>query len=81
MKIMDNFNKMNPKIRSILIIFTLIIIGIIIGYIIASLSSSYLINQIEDPPHHFFNKNGDFNITENIGRFNLSTDQKNQIIS
>jgi hypothetical protein len=71
---------MNPKARSILIISSLIVIGIIIGFIIASVSSPYLINQIENPPNHFFPKNGDFNGTKQLERFNLTTDQTNQII-
>ena len=80
MKIVDKFNSLNPKMRSIIIIFSLIILGIIIGYIIASTSSPYLIDQIERPPRHFFPDNKDTNFTGDFEQFNLTTDQTNQII-
>lgn len=80
MNIGVKFNNLNPKIRSILIISSLIIIGIIIGYLIASLSSPYLIEQIENPPPHFFPKNGDFNTSEGGARFNLTSMETDQII-
>jgi hypothetical protein len=46
-------DKINPKMKSILFIIFLIIIGLIIGQIIGSLSSPYLIEQIEDGRPHF----------------------------
>jgi hypothetical protein len=60
-------NKISPRMRSILFIIILIIIGFIIGQIIGTISSSYLIEQIENrgniyPP-----------------RFDLTAEQINQI--
>ena len=53
--------KMSPKMRSILFIITLIIIGIVIGQIIGSLSSTYLIEQIEG---RGFQYNPNFRLTD-----------------
>ncbi len=52
----DIIIRISPKMRSIIFIVSLIIIGIIIGQIIGLISGSYLIEQIESrgpqfPPH------------------------------
>jgi hypothetical protein len=52
MKFSERFQMMNPTIRSIVIILTLIIVGLIIGYVIASATTPNLINQItKGKPH------------------------------
>jgi sodium--glutamate symport carrier gltS len=68
MKKIEFIDKINPKMRSILFIIFLILIGLIIGQIIGTLSSSYLIEQIEEGRPHF---PPDASI--------LSEEQKNQI--
>lgn len=80
MNIIDRFNHMNPKLRSVTIILSLIFIGIIVGYIIATVSSPYLIERIEHPPHHFFPKNRGQNGNNSVEPVNLTDEQKNNIV-
>ena len=81
MKLVNKFNNLNPKLKSIIIISSLIIIGIIIGYVIASTSSNYLIERIQNPPpNHFIPKNEEFNESAKWQRFNLTSFEKDQII-
>ncbi|RLF59653.1 MAG: hypothetical protein DRN27_02035 [Thermoplasmata archaeon] len=70
MKIIEGFGKMNPKMQSIIMISVLVIIGIIIGYLISSAASPYLIDNIEQKPHHNWGENE-----------NLTQIQKDHIIS
>ena len=52
--IMNKFNfiyKLNPKSRSIIFIILLMIIGIIVGQVIALVSNQYILDRIEKPKH------------------------------
>jgi hypothetical protein len=69
MKIMQQYMNINPKIRSVIFIAGLIIIGIIIGQLIGYLSSPYLLEAIEGPKDHHFSP------------FALSEDQKQNIVN
>ena len=64
LKFLDKFS---PSTRSVLLIFTLIFIGIIIGYAISAASSPYLIDRIEhgrDGPRPHPSPYKDINLTE-----------------
>lgn len=74
-----SIKKMNPKIKSIIFIISLIIIGLVIGKAIAMTTSPYLIDRIENPDHR---RKNDFNPNDDIVKdFELSTDQKEQIVT
>ena len=54
--IMNKFHfieKLNPRSRSIIFIVLLIIIGIIIGQVIALISNQYILDRIENPKHFY----------------------------
>jgi len=51
MKIIQNYQSLNPKIRSVFFIAALIIIGILVGQIISQLSAPILLENIEQPHH------------------------------
>jgi len=70
MKIMEWYQNINQKIRTIIFILTLIVIGLVIGKVVGIASSSYLLENIERPydPHM-------------PPSFELSEDQKQSIIT
>jgi hypothetical protein len=79
MKKLISINKMNPKIKSIIFIISLIIIGLVIGKAIASTTTPYLIDRIENPDHR---GKKEFDPDKDIVKdFELSEDQKEQIIT
>ena len=53
-------NKLSPRLKSMILIISLIIVGLIFGLIISNLSSSYVLDQIENRP----SKTPDFELTE-----------------
>jgi cytochrome bd-type quinol oxidase subunit 2 len=61
-------NNLNPRVKSLILIISLLILGIIIGIIISTLSSPYVLEQIESRP----SKIPEFELTEEI---------KSQIVS
>lgn len=70
MNIIQRYNNVNPKIRTILFILVFVIIGIIAGKLVGIVSSPYLLENIERPddPHM-------------PPPFELSEDQKQAIIT
>lgn len=61
-------NDLSPRIKSLILILSLLLLGLIIGIIISTLSSPFVLEQIENRPL----KDPDFEITEEI---------KSQIVS
>lgn len=55
-------NNLSPKIKSLILIISLLVLGLIIGIIISTLSSPYVLEQIESRP----SKIPDFELTEEI---------------
>lgn len=70
MNIIKRYNNVNPKIRTIVFILTLIVIGLIVGKLVGIASSPYLLENIEGPGHH-----------KPPPQFELSEDQKQAIIT
>jgi len=61
-------NNLSPRVKSLILILSLLLLGLIIGIIISTLSSSYVLEQIESRPL----KEPGFDLTEEI---------KSQIVS
>jgi uncharacterized BrkB/YihY/UPF0761 family membrane protein len=61
-------NDLSPRIKSLILILSLLLLGLVIGIIISTLSSPFVLEQIENRPL----KDPDFEITEGI---------KSQIVS
>jgi hypothetical protein len=61
-------NDLSPRIKSLILILSLLVLGLIIGIIISNLSSPFVLDQIENRPL----KDPDFIMTEEI---------KSQIVS
>ncbi len=51
MKLFQKYQSLNPKIRSVIFIAALIIVGILIGQIISQLGAPMLLESIERPNH------------------------------
>ena len=69
MKITQKYMNINPKVRSVIFITGLIVIGIIIGQFVSYLSSPYLLEEIQGQRDHHFPP------------FELTDDQKQDIIN
>jgi hypothetical protein len=77
MTIIRGKKNLSPRMKSLLYILSLLLIGVIIGIIISSISSPLVIEHIEHPFHHDPNHwKG-----ENKSFFNLTDEMKNQIKS
>jgi len=70
MKIIQRYQRINPKIRSVLFIVMLVLAGVIIGQLVGYISAPYLLENIENPPgrHEF-------------PPFSLTDEQKQDIIN
>jgi len=69
MKVVKRYLNINPKIRSVVFITVLILVGIVIGQLIAIASAPYLLEAIEGPKDH------------HAPPFILTDDQKQEIIN
>ena len=61
-------NNLSPRVKSLIIIVSLLFLGLIIGIIISTLSSPYVLEQIESRP-------------SKIPEFELTEETRNQIVS
>jgi len=70
MKVVQQYQQIDPRLRSAVFIIMLIIIGILIGQLVGYVSSPYLLDAIERPHDHFAPPS-----------FMLTEDQKQAIIN